>query len=196
MKIFARSVPALFISTAGAGLAFMWINIGLWPLIFLLAYLALIGLMLDILGRIHFLPASPVKAMRFMEFWFLLPAILTAFCIAAIALAGKYFWKTDSLDPATKDILLIVGAGLVSFFGIFIKLAEEADKNWLAPHIRKSFQARFKRKGDDGADSPNTRIIDASSDLERWIYSDVFKEVSGWEFPNRYKRAKSIAALL
>jgi hypothetical protein len=198
MSKFLEAVPAFLVALAGLGLACMWLWIGWIPTLMLAFFFVVLGFIIDAVGRKHLLPGQPIQATWAMEFWALCPGALAALAVATIIVLNARYKPTDpSLSAETKELISGLLAAFAALLGAgLVKAAESADKNWMAPHIKKAFERRFKQADQIKSTDSDCIAVEPKSALACWVFYEVWEGVSGWEFKSRHKRARGIANAL
>jgi hypothetical protein len=186
-------VRALLIALAGVGLAWLWIH-GAGPLVILPPLLAFAaGWAVDWIGRMLLLPDHPEWAVRFLEWWILLPASIAAAAGSLVVIAAISLAAPDKAAESTKALLTSLAAGLTAFLtGSFISWAGDDKDSSLADHMAGAFQAKYKRKSGPTV-TPGVRYFAPDSKGELWVYSNAFGGVEGWGRGARTARAAGIA---
>jgi hypothetical protein len=183
---------ALLIALAGVLLAWLWIH-GAGPLVIvppLVAFAA--GWAIDWIGRRVLLPDHPVWAVRFLEWWILLPASIAATAGALVVIVAISLAAPDKAAESTKALLTSLAAGLTAFLtGSFISWAGDDKDSSLADHMARAFLAKYKRKGTTA--TPGVHYFTKDSPGELWVQSNAYGGVEGWGRGPRAVRAAGIA---
>jgi hypothetical protein len=197
--VFDLSTPlrALVVALAGVGLAWLWFHEWWWIAVLIGIMGCFGGVGLDFVGR-KLLPARPVLAARFMEWWILTPAMIAALASGAVAIVTVALAVPDSARTDTKTLIGALTTGITGFVTTaFIGWVGDEKDSRLGDHIRDAFREAYKRVPDAG--KPRLRGVHyfrAGSPGERWAYSDEYRGIQGWGRPARRRRATGIAAEL
>jgi hypothetical protein len=184
---------ALLIALAGVLLAWLWIH-GAGPLVIVPPLFAfLVGWGLDWIGRTLLLPKHPVWAVRFLEWWILLPASIAAAAGALVVIVAISLAAPDKAAESTKALLAALAAGLTAFLtGSFISWAGDDKDSSLAEHLAGAFQAKYKTTGGAAA-APDVHYFTPGSAGQLWVYANAVGGVEGWGRGARSTRAAGIA---
>ncbi len=155
------------------------------------------GLGLDLGGR-RLLPARPVLAARFMEWWILTPAMIAALASGVVAIVTVAVTVPDSAKTDTKTLIAALTTGVTGFLTTaFIAWTGDENDSRLGDHIRDAFRTAYQRVPDPGKPRlQGVHYFRADSPGERWIYSDEYRAIQGWGRPARRRRAAGVAAEL
>ncbi len=185
---------ALLVGLAGVAIAWSWFKDQFVLAVAIAVVIALVGSVLDWLGRTLLLPDRPKTAVLFLEWWILTPAAMAAVASAVVVIVTVTLTIPEDakVDASTKQLIGTLSTGLTAFVtAAFISWSGDDKNSRLADHIRSVFQAKYKRDA-----APGVHVFPAESVGERWVYSDEFRGVEGWGRDARLKRAAGIAAAL
>lgn len=193
--------PAFLIAAFGVALALVTFTIGWQTAVAVAVAVAVAGGAADALGRKRFLPQRPVAATWLMEAWILLPGAIAALATALLIHLNVKLKPGDEsgLSHEDRQILSACLTAITAFVtASFIKAADDTETNWVAPHIRGAFYAKYKQAPETGS-TPDPSVFYfalGESEVEKWVYRDAYADVKGWGWKARHRRAKGVADAL
>jgi hypothetical protein len=197
MGTISSALTAFVIAAAGVGVAVCWFSRHPWAAILPLVGLAAIGLACDWYGRNWPLPERPIVAVRWIEWWVLVPGVVAALFSGLLIILGVWFEPGEKASVEEKKLLAACAgalAALVTTLGV--KGAEESDTKWIADRVKKAFHSRYQRHDPAKPHEPGVAYFRAESEGERWVYGTAPAGVEGWGWKARRQRAAGVAARL
>lgn len=181
-----ESLSVLAVTLLGIGLTWLGIAVGWWAILIALLVPVGLGKGMFWLGKRR-LTTAPEEAVRWMEWWVLVPGTVAALAQCIVIILGMRL-KLDDAGGAEVRQLWAATIGAVSTFLVvtFVRAAEEADEAWAGKRIREAFFRAAERswrfpKGSTG---------------EMAIYSEGWKGLHGWGREARRRRAREVADAL
>lgn len=192
--------PAFVIAVMGIALAMIWFVVG-WERVLLTAVvIAIVGWLIDLLARKFVIANYPVLAVWMMEFWVLCPGAVAAVAAALLIILNVSLKPGEAagMPAEQKELLSAVLTALTGLLtAAFIKSADDADSNWIAPHVRDSFYAKYKPiQLDVPAEWLTHYFKPNQSEIERWVYRESYGGAHNWNFRDRHRRSAAIARAL
>lgn len=194
--------PAFVVAAAGVAVAELYLiggQNGLLAATGLVAFLFFLGHIADATATQFLLPNRPVAAVWAMELWSFCPG-LAAICAAASLVVLNVriaeLFPTGPAEPETIKALVTALTALVT--AGFLKAADEADESWIAPHIKKAFEDKYRDVANRTAQSPAGIywFTLGQGNVEPCVYQAFYAGTEDWGFKARHKRARGIAAVL
>jgi hypothetical protein len=198
---FFLAFPALLIAAVGVALALVTLTIGWKTAVAIGVGLAVLGGVVDAVGRKVLLPNRPVIAVWLMELWILLPGAIAALAVALLIYLNVKLKPDDAsgLTPEKKELLSACLTGITAFLtASFIKAADDTETNWVAPHVREAFHAKYQQQpaAGDPADPRVFYFVLGQSEVEKWVHRETYGGAEGWRWKARHQRAKGVATAL
>jgi hypothetical protein len=192
--------PAFVIAAVGVALAVLTFTIGWQTAVGIGVGVALAGAAADTVGRKCLLPRRPVVGVWLMEAWILLPGAIAALATALLIHLNVRLKPGDEsgLSHEDKQILSACLTAITAFVtATFIKAADDTETNWVAPHIRDAFYAKYQQPPVTGSRDPSVFYFKlGDSEVEKWVHRDTYGGVKGWGWKARHRRAKGVADAL
>jgi hypothetical protein len=130
----------------GVVLALWWFQ-GRWEIgLAVLIVLALLGVLSEWIGD-RFLPAHPVAAVLFMEWWVLVPmAIAAAGSAALVVIAVELAIPESVKDPVVKETAGAIAGALSTFLtAAFVSSIGDRDRSAIGDRIKKRLRSHYTR---------------------------------------------------
>jgi hypothetical protein len=119
-----------------------------------------------------------------MEAWILLPGAIAALATALLIHLNVRLKPGDEsgLSHEDKQILSACLTAITAFVtATFIKAADDTETNWVAPHIRDAFYAKYQQPPVTGSRDPSVFYFKlGDSEVEKWVHRDTYGGVKGW----------------
>jgi hypothetical protein len=205
MTKFAGAFGAFLIALGGIGLAIVFFKGGLWCVAAVVVPVALLGWMCDLIARKLVLYRYPVLAAWMMELWVLFPAVIAVAAAAAVIVINVNLKpeQGSTLAPEQKEIYSALVTAVTAFLAAYLlKSAEDIDENWIAPHVRAAFIAKYKRDPAPKPREPNVFYYPVPTseadthEVEKWVQRETYRGATSWKFSDRHLRAKGVSDAL
>jgi hypothetical protein len=197
MRGLLLAFPAFVIAVFGVALAIIWFSLGWTQAASIAVAIALFGWVIDYVARHLVIMRHPSIAVWMMELWVLCPGAFAAIAAALLIVLNVHLKpETGSgLTGEQKELLSAVLTALTALItASFIKAADDADTNWIAPHVQKAFYNKFKPIVVGEPQERFTRYFRPNhSELERWVYRGTYGGAASWNFSDRHLRARGIS---
>jgi hypothetical protein len=197
---------AFLIALAGIGLAIIFFYQGFWCATVVVVPVALLGWLCDLIARRLVLYRFPVAAVCMMELWVLFPAAIVAAAAAAVIVINVNLKpeQGSTLSLEEKEIYSALVTALTAFLTVgLLKSAEDIDENWIAPHVRAAFQAKYRREPANPAQRRrNVYYYPVPADeahvpeVEKWVHREAHGGAISWKFSDRHRRAQGVSQAL
>ena len=189
------ALRALAVSLSGVLLAYWWYQHRWYLAAALVLGLLVVGVVLERIGESQ-LPGRPVAATRLMEWWMLVPMAAGVAAAAAVIIVSVALTLPDTVDdPAVKETVGAITAGITAFLtSSLISTSADKDHSAVGDRIKTRLRRHYTR--DKAKKADNLRFLPADSDGEKYLYSDLFNGLSGWDRPTRLQRAAGLAKYL
>jgi hypothetical protein len=185
MKV-RESLPSLAVTLLGVALAWLGITVGLWIVPALVLLVVSVGYGADRHGK-RLLPHAPEAAVRWMEWWVLVPGVLGAAGQALVIALGILLEVFKPASAEMRQLQTATLAALSTFVIVtFVRAAEEADAEWVGKRVREAFER---------ADAQHWRFPPAS-DGANAVHSNGWEDLNGWGRTARRARAREVAKAL
>jgi hypothetical protein len=185
MKV-RESLPSLAVTLLGVALAWLGITVEPWIVPALVLLVVCVGYGADRHGK-RLLPHAPEAAVRWMQWWVLVPGVLGAAGQALVIALGILVEVFKSASVEMRQLQTATLAALSTFVIVtFVRGAEEADEEWVGKRVREAFER---------ADAQHWRFP-AGSDGANAVYSNDWKDLHGWGREARRGRAREVAKAL
>jgi len=178
----------------------IWFAIGWEQAALIAAAIAVFGWAIDCAARQCLLVRYPVMAVWMMEFWVLCPGAVAAIATALLIVLNVHLKPehASGLTGEQKELLSAVLTALTALItASFIKAADDADSNWIAPHVRDAFYKKIKPIETGKPRARCTRYFRPDdSEMERWVYRATYGGATSWNFSDRHLRARGISSAI
>lgn len=181
-----ESLSALAVTLLGIGLAWLGITVGWWPVSLAVLVPAGLGMGSSWLGERR-LATAPERAVRWMEWWVLVPGAAAALAQCLVIILGMRLELDDGASVQVRQLwAATIGAVSTFLLVTFVRGAEEADETWVGKRVQRAFFRAAERswrfpKGSTG---------------EMAIYSQGWQGLHGWGRQARRRRAREVANAL
>lgn len=193
----SSAVVCLAVALSGALIAWLWLTHHPWLAVVPFAALVILGYFGDRAARTRLLPTKPVASVWWMECWIFVPSVAAAFTSGVLIFLGVWLEPSQTATVEQKKLLAAISGALGAFAAtLIINAAQDVDVNFMSGHVRKAFQARYKRRVSGASPEPRVCYLRPDSECERWVFSEDYRDVHGWGWSARHERARKIAERL
>jgi hypothetical protein len=189
----AAPVRALLVALAGVGLGWLWFHSYWYFAMALIFILALAGWSIDRLGYAQ-LPHRPVRAIRLMEWWITIPAVVAAAAAGIVIVITVKLTVPDTVADDTKELFNSLSTGITTFItAALITWSGEEKDSKQADHIQDAFFEKYKEHIPNEPPAGGVKYFKRGSRGLRSVYSQEYAGIEGWGKEARMKRARIIA---
>ena len=182
------------VAVAGVFVAICWFIYEPWLVVLPLLATAAVEYSCDYYARHRLLPEDPRAAVSFIGWWILVPGAFAALIAGFLIVLSVWWEPSEKASIEEKKLLVALVTAVTTLCTTsFLKAAEESDTNWVAAHVKKVFQDRYRRHDPTIPHEQGICYFRAGSQGERWVYSDTYGGVSGWGGSARRTRASRVS---